>query len=307
MKHTPRIEAVCISEKRGTAKQNVGKTELIENFGLSRDAHAGNWHRQVSLLQKEQIDAFNACGAGVAYGAFGENLVVSGITLSNLPVGTRLLIGQTALLEVTQIGKECHNGCEIFKRMGRCIMPTNGIFAKVITAGTVEVGDSVKIIWRAAVITASDRSFAGEREDKSGAEAESLLSQNGFSVVKRMLLPDDIDALSGAMREICDREEAQLIITTGGTGFSLRDITPEATLSIAERSAPGIAEEMRRVSMQYTDRGMLSRGVSVLRKKTLIINLPGSPKAVKESLSAVIGALPHGISMLCGATGNCAG
>ena len=137
------IKAVCISEKKGTAKVNVGIGSLVENFGIENDAHAGNWHRQVSLLSYEKIQEFKAAGAPVKDGSFGENLIVSGMDLKNLPVGTILECGG-ALLEVSQIGKECHSKCAIGETMGTCIMPTEGIFAKVIKGGTVKVGDHIR-------------------------------------------------------------------------------------------------------------------------------------------------------------------
>ena len=138
------IKAVCISEKKGTAKKNVGQAELIENFGLKDDAHAGNWHRQVSLLSYEKIEEFKTLGVDVKDGDFGENLIVEGIDLAKLPIGTKITINQV-LLEVTQIGKECHTGCAIAQAVGKCIMPTEGIFAKVLKGGIVKSGDKVLI------------------------------------------------------------------------------------------------------------------------------------------------------------------
>ena len=139
------IIAVCTSPEKGTAKQNVHRARLIENHGLEQDAHAGAWHRQVSLLSYESIEAFKAAGAQVTEGAFGENLIVSGIDLRHLPVGTRLQCG-TVLLELTQIGKECHSHCEIFKRMGECIMPREGVFAVVLRGGTIQKGDTIELV-----------------------------------------------------------------------------------------------------------------------------------------------------------------
>ena len=139
-----KIMAICISEKKGTQKSRIEKAEFITDFGIEKDAHAGKWHRQVSLLSYETIEAFKARGAEVKDGAFGENLVVSGIDLINLPVGTLLRSGDV-LLEVTQIGKECHSHCEIYKKMGECIMPTNGIFTKVLQGGTIKTGDEIEI------------------------------------------------------------------------------------------------------------------------------------------------------------------
>ena len=138
------IKAVCISEKKGTAKKNIGQAELIENFGLRDDAHAGDWHRQVSLLSYEKIEEFKALGVDVKEGDFGENLIVEGIDLAKLPIGTKITINQV-LLEVTQIGKECHTGCAIARAVGKCIMPTEGIFARVLKGGIVKSGDKVML------------------------------------------------------------------------------------------------------------------------------------------------------------------
>lgn len=137
-----KVMAICISEKRGTQKQRIQEARLTVDFGIENDAHAGNWHRQVSLLSYETIEAFKARGAEVQDGAFGENIVVSGIDLKSLLVGTRMCCGDI-LLEVTQIGKECHAHCQIYHTMGECIMPTNGIFARVLKGGTLKTGDDI--------------------------------------------------------------------------------------------------------------------------------------------------------------------
>lgn len=150
------------------------------------------------------------------------------------------------------------------------------------------------------VLTASDRSARGEREDVSGPEAERLLRQAGYQVVGRKILPDEKELLEEEMKRICDEETADLILTTGGTGFSMRDWTPEATLAVAHRQVPGISEALRAYSLGITKRAMLGRGVSVIRNRTLIINLPGSPKAVRESLEYLLPALEHGLDILTG-------
>ena len=139
-----RITAICISDRKGTQKHAVEEVRIIEDFGLEGDAHAGKWHRQVSLLNKERIDDFRARGAKVEDGAFGENLVVEGIDFKNLPLGTRYRSGDV-LLEMTQIGKECHHGCRIYQTMGDCIMPREGVFCKVLRGGTLKVGDILEI------------------------------------------------------------------------------------------------------------------------------------------------------------------
>ena len=139
------IQAICTSEQKGTAKTAVKTAVLIENHGIQGDAHAGTWHRQISLLADETIQAFNALGANVPYGAFGENLVVSQLPLTALPIGTRLMSGDI-ILEVTQIGKTCHHPCQIHRRVGHCIMPTQGVFAKVIHGGTLQINDVLQVI-----------------------------------------------------------------------------------------------------------------------------------------------------------------
>ena len=140
-----KVMAVCISEKKGTQKRNVHEALFIEDFGLENDAHAGKWHRQVSLLSYERIQDFKKKGAPVEDGAFGENLIVSGIDFKNLPVGTRFQSGDV-VLEMTQIGKECHSGCEIYKIMGDCIMPREGVFARVIRGGRIREGDGLTVL-----------------------------------------------------------------------------------------------------------------------------------------------------------------
>lgn len=300
------ITSVCRSVRRGTVKQNIKSGVLVENFGLEGDAHGGNWHRQISLLSQDSIDAFNARGAGVDAGAFGENLTVSGLDLKTLPVGCRLRIGQTALLEITQIGKTCHTSCEIAQRMGECIMPHEGIFVRVLRGGVVAVGDAVHVVWRAAVLTVSDKGAAGLREDKSGPAVCALAEQHDYHVVETAVIPDDFDMIAAKLCALCDEDRADLILTTGGTGFAPRDITPEATEAVITRRTPGIAEAMRVGSLAITPRAMLSRATAGIRAKALIVNLPGSPKGATENLAFVVDSLSHGIALLKSAEGECA-
>jgi MOSC domain-containing protein YiiM len=139
------VLAVCISENKGERKKPVEAVELRENHGIVGDAHAGDWHRQVSLLAQESIDKMRALGLDVNAGDFAENLTTSGIDLVSLPVGSRLQVGET-LLEVTQIGKECHTRCAIFYQAGDCVMPKEGIFVKVITGGVIRPGDGIRTL-----------------------------------------------------------------------------------------------------------------------------------------------------------------
>lgn len=140
-----KVVAVCISKNKGERKTPVASVDLIENHGVSGDAHAGEWHRQVSLLAMESIAKMQALGLDVTTGDFAENITTSGIDLPALPVGTRLAIGDT-LLEVTQIGKECHTRCAIYHQAGDCVMPKEGIFARVLRGGTVAPGTGVDIL-----------------------------------------------------------------------------------------------------------------------------------------------------------------
>ena len=141
------VKAVSISRKKGTKKENIKKAEFIKDYGIKEDAHAGKWHRQVSLLGKESIDKMIARGPDLklSYGDFAENITTEGIKLYNLSIGTNIKIGRDVILVVTQIGKECHHGCEILKQVGKCIMPIEGIFTKVIKSGYVKKGDLIKI------------------------------------------------------------------------------------------------------------------------------------------------------------------
>ena len=159
---------------------------------------------------------------------------------------------------------------------------------------------------RVAIITLSDSGYAGQREDRSGPVIRELAEAAGYTVAHTALLPDGVEPLASELKRLCDEDLADLILTTGGTGFSPTDLTPEATLSVVERPAPGIAEAMRWQSLQITPRAMLSRAAAGIRKQALIVNLPGSPKAVRECLEFILPSLAHGLEILKGTVGNCA-
>ena len=341
-----KIVAVCISEARGTVKHAVPQVKLIKDYGIEGDAHAGHWHRQVSLLSAEQVEAFNqriACSntqiiekaklttldakesdniaepgetekaiiEPAIEGTFGENILVSGIDLRQLPVGSTLTAG-AVILKLSQIGKECHSHCQIFHRVGDCIMPREGVFATVEQGGVLSLGMPITVHLpaadaplRAAVVTLSDKGSRGERVDTAGPRAAELLAAAGYEVVEQVLLPDVQAKIERELKRLADSRQVDLIITTGGTGMAPRDVTPEATLAVATRSVPGIAEAIRAGSLAITKRAMLSRGVSVLRNSTLIVNLPGSKKAVEEALEIVLPVLEHGIRLAKGTDGEC--
>lgn len=161
-------------------------------------------------------------------------------------------------------------------------------------------------MYKAAVLTISDRCYRGERPDEGGPLVAGILEEAGFHVIYTAIVPDEQAKIEIAMREIADHRIADLLVTTGGTGFAPRDVTPEATIAVCDKMTPGIPEAMRYASMQITNRAMLSRSQAGIRKGTLIINLPGSPKAAKENLSAILPALEHGLTMLHGEPADCA-
>jgi molybdenum cofactor synthesis domain-containing protein len=307
-----KVVATCISERKGTPKTPVAHLKLVRGLGIEGDAHAGDWHRQVSLLEEERIAEMRARGPlTLAPGAFAENLVTAGISLSDLALGRRFRIGEHAVLQVTQHGKECHTPCVIARTAGECIMPVYGLFARVVRGGEARPGDRIFIDpafdrFRYAVVTLSDKGSAGIRKDASGPLIVELLQAAvPGDVVAQNLLPDDRDALRDLLVDLCDEQVCDLVITTGGTGLSPRDITPEVTRGVADRDVPGIAEAIRAAGMKHTPRAMLSRGTCVQRGHTLILNLSGSPKAVREQLSVVLPVLAHALETATGIPQEC--
>ena len=191
-------------------------------------------------------------------------------------------------------------------------MPREGVFAEVLQEGDIHEGDEMQVElpdvnrpFTAAVITLSDKGAKGERVDESGPAAVTMLTEAGYEVVETMVIPDEPAVLKAQLIRLADGRQVDLVLTCGGTGFSLRDQTPEATMAVANRNAPGIAEYLRYRSLEKTNRAILSRGVSVIRGGTLIINLPGSPKAVKESIEFLLEPLEHGLKILRGSATEC--
>jgi molybdenum cofactor synthesis domain-containing protein len=164
-----------------------------------------------------------------------------------------------------------------------------------------------EVLYRVWIITASDKGFKAQREDQSGQVIREIVENAGYIVSGYTLLPDDQSGIENELIRICDNSLADLILTTGGTGLSPRDCMPEATMAVTQRLVPGIAEAMRSASLAITKRGMLSRSIAAIRGNTLIVNLPGSPKAVHENLNFIIGELKHGLDVLTGRGGDCGG
>jgi molybdopterin adenylyltransferase len=300
------IIAVSTSLNKGERKKNIGEGLLLKGLGLEGDAHAGFEHRQVSLLAVESINKMRDQGLEVGPGDFAENLTTRSIDLVNLPVGTRLKVGKEAVLRVTQIGKECHNRCAIYYQAGDCVMPKEGIFAEVLLGGKIRVNDLIKTrpSYRFGVITASDKGSVGEREDLSGPAIAEILKPWG-DVAEIVIVPDEKDQLVLAMQKLVS-QGMDAVFTTGGTGLSPRDLTPEATLAVIDRQVPGIAEAIRRETAAATPKAMLSRAVAGISASTLIVNLPGSPKAVAECLAVLTPVLDHALETVSGQGGECA-
>lgn len=301
-----KVVSVNISQRKGTIKHPVEKIELKVDWGIEGDAHCGDWHRQISLLDLSSFEKMdNKATVDLKPGIFAENITTEGIDLWGLPVGTQLEIGNT-LLEITQIGKECHRHCQVFRQVGDCVMPREGIFAKVLREGTIKAGEALKIIptIRVAILTISDKSSAGDRVDLSGPALAAALETKA-QVFLQEIVPDELEQIKAKLIEYA-HQGLDLVFTTGGTGFAPRDVTPEATLAVVDRAAPGIAEAIRSKSLEVTAFAMLSRATAGIRGKTLIINLPGSPKAALECLEVFLPVMSHAVETLRGEAYECA-
>ncbi|NIA21819.1 MAG: MOSC domain-containing protein [Anaerolineaceae bacterium] len=310
----PRVEAICISPDKGQPKAAVDSAVLRADHGIESDAHAGPWHRQVSLLAAEDIETVRRKGLpDLQPGAFAENLVLSGLDLGSLGLGSTIRLADAVEVTVTQIGKTCHNPCQIFRLTGDCIMPRLGLFARVVTGGVVSPGDAAEVLslvpretFQVVVLTISDRCSHGEARDTAGpAVADVLQRELGAHIYRTEILPDQQPLIEQRLKHYCHGHSIDLLVTVGGTGFSPRDVTPEATRAVIERPSPGIDEAMRSASLAKTPHAALSRGYSGIRAATLILSLPGSKRAALENLAAILPALSHGLLKLRGGGGDC--
>lgn len=309
-----RVEAICVSQRKGERKTPVATATFIAGLGIHGDAHSGNWHRQVSLLDADDIAQVRRAGLpDLAPGDFAENIVVSGVPLAELGLGSKLRLGASVVLSITQIGKRCHAPCRIHSLTGDCIMPRRGLFAVVEEGGDVATGAEATVVQhvprrtlQAVVLTISDRCSRSESTDTAGPATGALLSEGlKAHVFATEILPDERDMISQRLRHYCDGHSIDLVVTVGGTGFAPRDVTPEATRDVVERCAPGLDEAMRAASLTKSPHAMLSRGASGIRGSTLIVNLPGSQRAACENLAVVLPALPHALAALCGEVTDC--
>jgi molybdenum cofactor synthesis domain-containing protein len=300
-----KILSVNISEVRGVIKTPRDEIRLNES-GIEKDAHGGDWHRQVSLLGKESFDKFiKQFGRKTVYGEFAENLTTSGIDLMKTAVFDRFTIGEVEL-EITQLGKHCHgHGCAIYTEVGNCVMPKEGIFCRVIKGGVIKPED--EIIWhprplRIRVITLSDRASKGEYEDKSGPHTVELLKKHfdntrWHTEFSTALLPDDPNLLE---RELHDARswKQDIVFTVGGTGVGPRDIAPDVILNMANKTIPGIMDAIRLKYGADKPNALLSRSVAAVLDGTLVYALPGSVKAVNEYVPEILKTTEHLLLML---------
>ncbi len=299
-----KILSVNISEEKGTVKKPVEEITLNHN-GVMDDAHSGPWHRQVSLLGKESFDRFSVqAGRQLAFGEFAENLTTEGIELVKTSPLDRF-VGENVELEITQIGKECHgSSCAIFKEVGNCVMPKEGIFARVIRQGSIKPGDILEYVPRVIrfqVVTLSDRASKGQYEDRSGPRIVQILNDHFDKrprniEVESIIIPDDAASLSVVM-EKATYEEIDVIITTGGTGIGPRDITVETVKPMLDKEIPGIMEMIRVKYGANKPNALLSRGVAGIMAESLVYTLPGSVKAVNEYMEEILKTLEHLIYM----------
>ena len=299
------VVSVNISEKKGTIKVPVEHIELTPN-GVQGDAHAGKWHRQVSLLGTESFRKFEKiAGRPLKYGEFAENITTEGIILYETHPLDRFTIGN-ALLEVTQIGKKCHgDSCAIYREVGNCVMPKEGIFCRVLKPGIVKAGDEMTYqpkVFRIKVITLSDRAASGEYEDRSGPLAVQILKEYftglGWKAeIERSVIPDEEELLT---QEIDGAKNADIIITTGGTGIGPRDITVDTVKPMLDKEIPGIMEMIRQKYGSEKPNALLSRGIAGVKGMSLIYTLPGSVRAVEEYLSVITPTIRHSFYMLNG-------
>jgi molybdenum cofactor synthesis domain-containing protein len=309
-----KVEAICLSERKGVPKVARPAARLRAEHGIEGDAHAGAGHRQVSFLGLAEIQSFaQRGGRTLAAGAFAENLVISGLDLGSLGLGSRVRLGGEAVLGITQLGKRCHHRCAIFHQTGDCIMPRVGLFARVLTGGALAVGDAVEIeatvprsAFQVVVLTLSDRCAARLTQDTAGPAVAALLRASmSAHIYHNEILPDERGPLSERLRHYADGHSIDLVVAVGGTGLSPRDITPEAVREVIERPTPGFDEAMRAASLATTPLAMLSRACSGVRGQTLILSLPGSERAAVENLRAILPALPHGLRKLRGDPEDC--
>ena len=299
------IRSVNLSAHKGEVKIPVPVIELTSE-GIRGDAHAGPWHRQVSLLAAESIRKYEeTTGDRVPDGGFGENITTEGFTLHHARPLDRFVLG-SVVLELTQVGKKCHGkSCAIYKKSGDCIMPDEGVFCRVLHGGNMKAGDQLEYIpktFRMKVITLSDRASMGFYPDQSGPAIREEMERWFYGMqlkhtANAVILPDDRELFSKELRGAIE-EKVDLVFTTGSTGLGSRDMAPDVAVQHMERQIPGIMEMIRVKHGMVNPNAALSRSVAGLAGKTLIFVLPGSTRAVREYLEEIQKSLWHMILMV---------
>ena len=302
-----KVVSVNISEKKGTLKRPVTEISLTHQ-GVEGDAHSGPWGRQISILGMESLRKFGKqSGRKICPGEFAENISLEGFDYLRAHPLDRFTCGDVEI-EITQIGKECNGtSCTIFREVGDCVMPKEGIFARVLHPGLIRTGDTIEFhprMYRALVITLSDRASSGEYEDKSGARLQDILrnffkekGQNLF--IHYSLIPDDPHKLEELVHQAKD-ELIDLVITTGGTGIGPRDFTVDIVKRMLDKEIPGIMEMIRMKYGALKTQALVSRSVAGVMGKTLVFTLPGSVKAVNEYMEEILKSVQHMLYMLHG-------
>lgn len=303
------VVSVNVSEEKGTVKKPVDEI-VLDDRGIVGDAHAGPWRRQVSLLSRESVDRFAAeAGREISHGDFAENITTRGVDLSRAAILDTLRIGEVEL-QITQIGKECHGeGCAIFEEVGRCIMPKEGVFCRVLSGGAVRAGDPGQYLprpLRVRILTLSDRAASGDYEDRAGPLLRELLEEHvGRSPqsprleIEASILPDDPDRLRAELETARDAD-TDIVFTTGGTGLGPRDIAPETVAALCDKTIPGIMEHIRVKYGAQNPNALLSRSIAGIARRTLIYALPGSPRAIQEYMTEILPTLDHVIHTIHG-------
>jgi len=302
-----KISAINISSQRGTVKNPV-QSATIDKLGLVGDAHAGNWHRQVTVISQQAIDQFSQDhNYDTKPEEIAENVVIDGLEVDKVAVLDKIKLNDS-ILQVTQIGKKPHHyDSPVLQATGTNVMFEKGLFCKVISEGNLEIGDKVEYLPRPLkikVLTLSDRASRGEYEDLSGPKIMEILE--AFFQDKRWrpefdyhVIPDDETILEATLRE-AQSDNIDFLFTTGGTGIGPRDITPDVVSDFCDKMIPGIMDHIRLKYGATIPNALLSRSVVGVADETIIYTLPGSVKAVKEYMQEILLTMEHLLLMLHG-------
>ncbi len=303
-KRTIKIISTNISTEKGTIKKPVEFIEL-NNLGIKNDAHSGSWHRQVSMLGTESFDKFSKeAGRKIEFGEFAENITTQGMEIYRTSPLDRF-ISKNIELEVTQIGKKCHgDSCAIYREVGNCVMPKEGIFVRVIRGGKLQEGEVLEYhpkTFNTLIITLSDRASKGEYEDKSGPKVKEAITtffeMNNFKYeIESKIIPDDESKLQNILKNTKDNYD--FIFTTGGTGIGHRDITVDVVKPLLDKEIPGIMDMIRMKYGMEKPNALISRSVAGLMNNTMVFTLPGSVRAVNEYMAEITKVLRHLVLML---------